>query len=179
MIAEVIDGDLHLSPRPAFEHAASATFLISDLNGFNRKPGGPSGPGGWWILFEPELHLGAGPDILVPDVAGFRRDRVPVLPRGPFSALPPDFICEVLSPRTASRDRVAKMRIYARERVGHLWLVDPAERTVEVYRLQADRWLLLQTVAGNQPARLEPFDALEVDLERWWGETPDPPELEK
>jgi Uma2 family endonuclease len=180
-IAEVIDGDFYLSPRPAFEHAASATFLISDLNGFNRKGGGPKGPGGWWILFEPELHLGAAgaPDILVPDVAGFRRERVPALPKGPFTVLPPDFVCEVLSPSTASRDRVGKMRIYAREGVGHLWLVDPTARTVESYRLQEGRWLLLQSVAGNRTARLEPFDALEMDLERWWGETPDPPELER
>lgn len=181
LIAEVIDGDLYLSPRPAIQHSAATTVLSSDLAGFHRKSGGPGGPGGWWILFEPELHLGPAehPDILVPDVAGFRREHLPTLPQAACFTLAPDFVCEVLSPRTASRDRVAKMRIYAREGVGHLWLVDPIERTVECYRLQGGHWLLLQTVAGNRTARLEPFEAVEVDLERWWGETPDPIDLEK
>jgi len=174
-IAEVLEGDLILNPRPRFEHSMVASCMNGDLSGpFHRKPGGPHGPGGWWILCEPELHLHG--DIVVPDVAGWRRERMVEAPKGPFTAIGPDWVCEVISPSTAGHDRIVKMRIYAREKVGHVWLVDPATRVIEVFRLQDGQWVLAQSAYGSNFARLEPFAAVELELSRWWGETPDPPQ---
>lgn len=111
----------------------------------------------------------------MPDAAGWRRERMAEAPRGPYATLSPDWVCEIVSPSTAEHDRVVEMRIYARESVGHVWLVDPAARTIEVFRRQAEEWILAQTVFGSAPARLEPFAEVELDLSRWWRETPDPP----
>ena len=132
VVAEVLNGDLYTSPRPAGPHAEAASVLGMDLGGaFHR---GRGGPGGWIILFEPELHLGR--DILVPDLAGWLRSRLPAVPPTPFLELAPDWACEVVSPGSERMDRERKLPIYARERVSHVWLVDPLERMVEVYRLE-------------------------------------------
>ena len=169
MVAELIEGELFTSPRPALPHANAASAIAGDLNGrFHRPPGSAAGPGGWWILVEPELHLGA--DVLVPDLAGWRRERLPVLPDAPALDLAPDWACEVVSPSTGAVDRTRKMPLYARERVGHLWLVDPLMRTIEVYFLEGGRWLVATTCAGAAPARIEPFDVVELDIARWWVE---------
>ena len=168
-IAELIGGELHVAPRPTLDHSAAATMASGQLSeAYDRRPGGPRGPGGWWIRFEPELHVGE--DVLVPDLAGWRRARLSSPPSGPFVATPPDFVAEVLSPSTAGRDRVVKMAIYARENVRHVWLIDPGARVVEVFRLEEGRWMLAAQAAGNTLARLEPFEAIELELERWWGE---------
>jgi len=164
LVAEIIDGELVTSPRPASPHALAATRIGTDLGGpFDRPPGGGL-PGGWWLLFEPELHLGE--DVIVPDFAGWRRDRMPVLPNVVGFTQPPDWVCEVVSPRTGAIDRGRKMRIYARERVGHLWMVDPLARTLEIYRLEADRWIVASTHAASERVRPEPFErpALVGDL---------------
>jgi Uma2 family endonuclease len=124
------------------------------------------GPGGWWILFEPELHL--GPDILVPDLAGWRRERLPVLRNVPYFELAPDWVCEVLSTTTARIDRVRKKPLYARERVSHLWLVDPVVRTLEVYRLDGGQWVDAGAYGGTESVRAEPFAAIEMDMGQWW-----------
>jgi len=166
LIAEIVDGELITSPRPAFPHAHAASAITQDLGPFARRPGGPGGPGGWWILFEPELHLGA--DILVPDVAGWRRERMPVLGNIPYCEQAPDWVCEVTSPNTGRLDRVRKMAIYAREQVSHLWLVDPLLRTLEVYRLEGQRWVVAGTHGDVEVVRAEPFEALELDISRWW-----------
>lgn len=166
LIAEIVDGELVTFPRPAFPHAQVTSAINQDLGPFSRRPGSPGGPGGWWILFEPELHLGA--DILVPDLAGWRRERMPVLEAGAYSELAPDWVCEVVSPATARVDRVRKMPIYARERVAHLWLVDPILRTLEVYRLEGQRWVVVSTYGGAESVRAEPFEAVELDMTRWW-----------
>lgn len=166
LIAEIVDGELITSPRPAYLHALAGTALTQDLNPFSRPPGGPHGPGGWWILYEPELHFGA--DILVPDLAGWRRERMPVLENVPYCELAPDWVCEVLSPSTGRLDRVRKMPIYARERVSHLWLVDPLMRTLEVYRLTGSQWAVMSTHDGAEAVRAEPFEAIELDISRWW-----------
>jgi Uma2 family endonuclease len=167
MVAEILDGELYATPRPAFPHARATSVMGSDLGGpFDRPPGGPGGPGGWWILDEPELHL--GPDVVVPDLAGWRRERVLRLPNVAFFDVAPDWACEVVSPTTAGADRVRKMRIYARESVGHLWLVEPLARTLEIYRLENGRWVVASTHGGSERVRAEPFEAVELELTRWW-----------
>jgi Uma2 family endonuclease len=165
-IAEIIDGELITSPRPASPHARAVSVISRDLDPFDRRPGSPGGPGGWWVLFEPELHLGA--DILVPDLAGWRRERMPVLENVPYFAQAPDWVCEVVSPSTGRLDRVLKMAIYAREQISHLWLVDPLLRTLEVYRLEGERWIVASTHGGTEGVRAEPFKAIELDMSRWW-----------
>lgn len=167
MVAEILEGELYATPRPASPHALAASALGSDLFGrFHRPRNGPDGPGGWWILFEPELHLGS--DVVVPDVAGWRRDTMPALPNVAAFTQAPDWICEVVSPRTAGIDRVRKMRIYARESVDHLWLVDALDKTLEVYRLESGRWVVASTHAGDEQVRAEPFEAVELQIVRWW-----------
>jgi Uma2 family endonuclease len=167
LIAEVIDGVLMMSPRPAFGHARASTLIGATLTTiFDRRSSDADGRDGWWILYEPELHLGE--DILVPDIAGWRRDRLPVLPRAPFGTLAPDWLCEVLSPGSVRTDRVRKMAIWAREGVRNVWLVDPDTRILEVYRLVSGLLALVAAFDGDSPARAEPFDAVELDLQSWW-----------
>lgn len=166
LVAEILDGELHTSPRPAPRHADASSGLGGALRGpFDR---GRGGPGGWRILFEPELHLGA--DICVPDLAGWRRERLPRLPDEAFFATAPDWICEVVSPGTAATDRVKKLAIYAREHVPNAWLVDPIARMLEVLRLESGRWSIVATHAGADTVRAEPFEALELDLTLLWEE---------
>jgi Uma2 family endonuclease len=169
VVGEIIDGELFVSPRPAPRHASAHSAIGADLNGsFHRPPGGPKGPGGWWILDEPELHLHG--DVLVPDVAGWRRERMPKLPSKAAFELPPDWVCEVLSPSTMRIDRAKKLRVYAREGVAWCWLVDPIARTLEVYFLDEKKWVVLAVHDGDEPRRVEPFEAIELELARWWPE---------
>lgn len=171
MVAEIIDGDLYASPRPASPHAVAASAIGGDLNGaFHHPPGGAGRPGGWWILDEPELHFGH--DVLVPDLAGWRRARMPVLQNVPAFTLAPDWVCEVVSPTTGAIDRGRKMRIYARERVAHLWIVDPLACTLEVYRLEDERWVVAAAHGGAESVLAEPFHAIAIDLGRWWLSVP-------
>ncbi len=165
LVAEILDGELHTSPRPTPRHALASTGLTGDLLGpFDR---GRGGPGGWWILAEPELHL--GDDVVVPDVAGWRRTRLLEMPAEAFFTLAPDWVCETVSPSTERIDRGKKLAIYAREGVAHLWLLNPIAETLEAYRLEQGRWLLLVTNVGDVAARVEPFDAVELELWRLWG----------
>jgi Uma2 family endonuclease len=164
VVAEIMFGVLHTHPRPAGPHAKAASVLGMDLGGpFDR---GRGGPGGWIVLDEPELHL--GDDIVVPDLAGWRRERMPDVTTAAYFTLAPDWICEVLSRSTQAVDRADKMAIYARERVPHAWLVDPIARTLEVYRLQATEWLRLGTWRDDAVVRAEPFDAIELELGALW-----------
>lgn len=168
-VAEIIDGELIVSPRPATPHAHVRTALGSELWGsFSGPPGSPNRPGGWWVLFEPELHF--GDDVLVPDLAAWRRDHMATLPNAAFISQAPDWICEVISPSTGRIDRARKMRIYAREGVAHLWIVEPLARTLEVYRLDDTerRWVVVENFGGDDVARAEPFGAIALDLARWW-----------
>ena len=166
LVAEIIEGELVTSPRPAVPHARAAWVLAQDVGPFDRDPGSPAAPGGWWILFEPELHLDE--DVLVPDLAGWLRARMPALPNAAAMSQAPDWLCEVISPATGAIDRGRKMRIYARHAVGHLWIVDPLMRTLEVYRLEGGRWAVASTHGGQEVVRAEPFDAIEIDIGRWW-----------
>ena len=170
MTAEVLDGELHLMPRPARKHLRSASGLGAIL--YMSFDAGVNGPGGWTILDEPELHLGPEPDILVPDLAGWREGR---LVEGesddpPFIAVVPDWVCEILSPGTARVDRLKKMRIFARERVPHVWLADPRERIVEVYRYAAPSYTLVGAFGGDEALTAEPFDAITITPAILWGE---------
>ena len=131
-VAEIIDGLLHTHPRPAPPHTLASSALGNDLG--NPFQFGRGGPGGWWILDEPELHLGE--DILVPDLAGWRRERMPEQPDTPYFTLAPDWACEVLSASTRRLDLQGKRPVYARGGVAYRWLVDPTDRTLEAFELR-------------------------------------------
>ena len=164
MVAEVVYGALYTHPRPAMPHAWASSGLGSKLGEpFNF---GRGGPGGWWIVDEPEVHL--GDDIVVPDLAGWRRTRMPEFPDTAYCTLAPDWACEVLSPSTRALDRGAKQSIYAREGVGHLWFVDPDAQTLEAFELRNGRWSLLNRLSGNASVSLPPFEAIRFNLGDLW-----------
>ena len=129
---------------------------------------GDDGPGGWWIIDEPELHLGE--DIVVPDLAGWRRETMPEYPDAAYCTIAPDWVCEVLSPSTRRLDQIEKRDLYAREGVGYLWFVDPDARTLEAFALPEGQWLLLATLADDAPVSLPPFDAITFPLDALWPE---------
>src|SRR6516162_10006953 len=134
-VAEILEGELYATPRPAMPHAVAASALGSELGGPFQQ--GRGGPGGWWILDEPELHLGS--DVIVADLAGWRRSRVP------------------------------KLTAYSRERVAHVWFINPRSQTLEVLRLEGARWTVVATHDGDVSVTVEPFDAVPLDLYRLWG----------
>lgn len=165
VVGEIVDGELHVSPRPAPRHALAASVLGHELGPpFGR---GRGGPGGWVILDEPELHLGG--DVLVPDLAGWRRERMPEVPVDlPYFVLAPDWLAEVLSPSTAAHDRKRKLAAYAREQVRYVWFVDPEARLLEVLRLDGETYRLVAAFDGDAAVRAEPFDAVDLDLGALW-----------
>ncbi len=166
LVAEIISGRLITHPRPAPRHARASSSLGDELlSPFDK---GRGGPGGWWILDEPELHLAA--DVFVPDLAGWKRERMPALPDIAWFELAPDWICEVLSPSTARMDRVVKLPRYANAGVGHIWLIDPDIRILEVYENQNGKWLLLSAHENNECIRVAPFDAIEFELSVLWAD---------
>ena len=169
LVAEIVDGELHASPKPAPPHVIAGSSIGGLL--LNPYSFGRGGPGGWWILDEPELHLGA--DVLVPDLAGWRKTRMPHRPDTAYFPLAPDWVCEILSPSTAVVDRVKKLAIYAREGVASAWLIDPALQTLEVLRLEGGRWVLLGTHEDGEVVRAEPFIELGLELRLLWAEPED------
>ena len=164
IIGQIIHGQLITQPRPAPKHSLASSSLGDELVSPFQK--GRGGPGGWWILDEPELHL--GPHVLVPDLAGWRRERMPELPETAYFTLPPDWSCEVLSPGTARVDRAEKMPIYAAQGVPFLWLIDPTLRTLEVFALCEGRWLLEHIYQDDEEVRAVPFDAIAFVLAGLW-----------
>lgn len=126
------------------------------------------GPGGWIILFEPELHLAE--DVLVPDLAGWRRERLPTVPAEPFATVSPDWVCEILSPSTAKIDRAEKLPAYARHSVSHVWLLDPLQRTLEAFRLGDAHYVLLGVHADEQTVNVPPFERLDLKLAAIWAD---------
>ena len=166
VIVEVLAGVLHTQPRPALLHSQAASALGAELvTAFQR---GKGGPGGWIVLDKPEIHLGTTPDILVPHLGGWRRSTLPAVPDAAYTTVRPDWVCEVLSPSTRGRDRVIKMKIYARERVPFLWMVDPDAQTLEVFRLDGEVYRWVQSHAGDERVRVEPFEAVELELAALW-----------
>ena len=163
-VAEIVGGTLYTNPRPALPHALATSSLGVELGGrFGR---GRGGPGGWWIIDEPELHF--GDEILVPDLAGWRLERMPKLPDAAFVTLAPDWVCEVLSTSTRKLDLCGKRPIYAREGVGHLWLVDPVNRTLEAFELRDREWALIASAQDNDPISIRPFEAVTFGLGGLW-----------
>lgn len=164
VVAELIDGTLYTTPRPSPPHALAAGRLLADLDGpFGR---GKGGPGGWVLLIEPELHIVG--QVMVPDIAGWRRERMSELPAGTAIELRPDWVCEVASPSTAALDRKVKMPKYAQAGVSHLWLVDPLAQLLLVFRLDAGAWREVGVYSEDDRVRAEPFEALEIDLAELW-----------
>jgi Uma2 family endonuclease len=169
VVAEILDGELFTMPRPRPRHARGAGRLLRSLAPFDDDDGTP---GGWVILIEPELRLGPLPDIVDPDLAGWRREHFPenafAEDAPAYLTTSPDWVCEVLSDSTESLDRGRKMRIYRREGVRHVWLLDPRVSMLEVWRLDDRRWREVDTWEGDVRVRAEPFESVEIDLGRLW-----------
>lgn len=165
LVAEIIHGTLHTHSWGAPRHALARSALGGALG----RPFhmGKGGPGGWWIIDGPELHFGE--QVLVPDIAGWRRKRVPELPDTAYSTLAPDWVCEVLSPPTRRIDLIEKRPIYAGEGVAHLWFIEPADRTLEVFELRSGQWALIAAVKDDEPVAVRPFDAVTFCLGDLWG----------
>jgi Uma2 family endonuclease len=165
LVAEIVDDELYLSPRPASPHAVASSALTIEIGG-EFGHGRAGNRGGWVILMEPELHIVG--QIMVPDLAGWRRERMPEVPSTAYFTLSPDWLCEVVSPSTGALDRAKKLPHYARAGVGHVWLVDPTPKTLEIYRLDGGGWRLEATHEGDTTVNAPPFDAAALDLTRLW-----------
>lgn len=161
LVAEIIDGVLETHPRPRPRHGSVAGELAAELIPPFRR--GRGGPGGWIFVIEPELHLGT--QVIVPDLAGWRRARLPTEPETAYIETPPDWVCEILSPSTTRIDRGPKRRIYAEAGVGHLWLLDPAAGLLESFTLIGSAWRLDGTVQRGETVALPPFDAAPFPLD--------------
>lgn len=179
MVGEIIAGELHAQPRPAAPHALASSGLGADLHGAFQR--GWGGPGGWWIIDESELHFVRDTEVLVPDIAGWRRERMPRMPWDQRFEVVPDWVCEILSPSTARKDRVIKMPVYARYGVAYLWLVDPTARTLESFALEGSRWVVTGQFKDDDLVAIPPFEALSLELGTLWvphSETADPNQTE-
>lgn len=172
VVGEILDGELIVSPRPRVRHAFSTVGLtIAIVPPFQQ---GTGGPGGWWFLAEPEIQL--HDDTLVPDLAGWRRSRLPAIPDVLYLELAPDWVCEVLSPSTERHYRGRKLRIYAREGVGHVWFLNPSTQTLEIFRLAGRTWQLVDVHSGDASVIAEPFEAISLPLSSLWAPSePAPP----
>jgi len=162
VVGEIIMGDLHMSPRPALKHGNASSSLLHELMGPYHK--GKGGPGGWIIMREPEIHLAE--NIIVPDIGGWKRDRIPEITNETFFSVAPDWVCEVLSPSTAGFDRVKKMPLYLEQKVKHIWLIDPLLKTLEVFENNESSWVLIKTFMNTDKVRVVPF--IEIDLSMLW-----------
>ena len=166
LTGEIIGGALYTHPRPSGPHASASSVLGMDVgSAFHR---GRGGPGGWWILFEPEIHFVRDTEVLVPDLAGWRRERMPSIPKDHRFEVVPDWVCEVLSPSTLSKDRVLKMRVYARYGVAFLWLADPLARSLEAYALDDGRWTVTGLYREQDAVAAAPFEAMTLALGDLW-----------
>jgi len=163
---EILNGQLHTHPRPSGAHVNVGSMLGAELIGPFRK--GNEGPGGWWIIDEPEIHFVRNVEVAVPDLAGWRRERMPYFPEDQRFEVVPDWICEILSPSTAGRDREIKMPLYAYYEVRYIWLIDPAKRTLEAYRFEAGTWIETGRFADADRVTAPPFEAVSLDLEIFW-----------
>jgi Uma2 family endonuclease len=173
LVAQILDGELVTMPRPRPRHARAGVRMLRALGGFDEEGGGRGGAGGWVLLYEPELHLGPRPDKVVPDLAGWRRARFPAAELDASDdaaiAVAPDWVCEILSDGTEAIDRgKKKRRIYRREGVGHLWYVDPRDRSLEIWELVDGRWVEVDTFEGEGRVHGRPFESVELNLDALW-----------
>ncbi len=171
--AELVDGEILMSPQPKIRHICVTTVLGGELSFRFGRAGGPtsSGPGGWWVFDEPECHLELDQLVFVPDIAGWRRERIPVLPSNTHKmTVVPDWICEVLSPSTSSRDSIVKMPCYLAAGVKWAWIIDPANQRLDVFRAGEGKWEPVLGLEGDATGALPPFDAVELDLAPWWAD---------
>ena len=168
LTGEIINGQLYAQPRPAGPHAQAGSGLGMDIGSAYQR--GRGGPGGWWILDEPEIHFIRDTEVVVPDLAGWRRERMPHLPRDHRFEVTPDWVCEILSPSTAKTDRVVKMPVYARYGVPYLWLVDPLAHTLEAFALCDGRWTIIGLFQDQDNVTVEPFTAIALELGGLWAD---------
>jgi Uma2 family endonuclease len=166
---EILDGQLYVHPRPVARHIGAATRLDRIIARHFDFDDDGEGPGGWWIFPEPELHFIPNTEVDVPDLAGWRRERMPTWPQGHRFTVVPDWVCEVLSRSTASTDREIKMPIYAQFGVAYAWLIDPRANTLEAYALEAGAWREIGRFAGAAQVSVAPFDAITINLGSLWG----------
>jgi Uma2 family endonuclease len=165
-VGEIIGGQLHTQPRPAGRHGvAEASLVATLLPPFQR---GKDGPGGWWILMEPEVHFVRDTEVVVPDLAGWRRERMPLIPEDHRFEVAPDWVCEILSPAKVKKDRILKLPLYARYGVAHAWLLDPVARTLEAFALHAGVWTLIGGLKDEDTVCLPPFAAVGFSLGELW-----------
>ncbi|MEW6267543.1 MAG: Uma2 family endonuclease [Thermodesulfobacteriota bacterium] len=168
MTGEIIEGELFALPRPGYKHSTTASVLGSEIIPPYRFGKG-GGPGGWIITIEPEVMFGE--NLLVPDLAGWKKERLPEPPKDNWTMVSPDWVCEILSPSTFRIDRVRKMPIYAAHVVPYLWLIDPVAKLLETFKLKDGAWMVLGNYAENDKVRVEPFQEVEIDLANlWWGD---------
>ncbi|MDR3568199.1 MAG: Uma2 family endonuclease [Syntrophobacteraceae bacterium] len=174
MTGEIIDGELIVTPRPSRKHTLAASVLASEIiPPYYLGQGG--GPGGWIIIVEPEIGLEE--HTMVPDLAGWKKERFPVAEDHNWISVAPDWICEILSPNTFRTDKIKKMPIYAHHGVGHIWLIDPDAKTMDAFRLESGRWSLLASFSESDEVRVEPFQEIEISLEDLWVQSFQPPSL--
>ncbi len=164
VVGEIIDGVLYTFPRPRSEHRFVETMLATALGKFQH---GRGASGGWWIIVEPGLELQGSPEV-VPDLAGWRIEHLPVPPAHESIRIVPDWICEILSPSTRGHDQLVKRRFYARVGVSYLWFIDPDACTLSVCRLVDGHWLELGVHGRDERVQAEPFDSVELNMADWW-----------
>ena len=169
---EVIGGELMRKADPSAEHGDAQLGLGSLLRGpFHRRPGGPEGPGGWWLLSEVDIELTAH-DVVRPDLSGWRRDRVLERPKGRPIRVRPDWLCEILSKSNATTDLVDKLAVYWKAEVPHYWIVDPETETLTVHRWTRDGYLIALRESREATVRAEPFEAIELRVALLFGDDP-------
>jgi len=166
VVGQILNGELVVSPRPAPKHSIASSGLGGKL--FDPYQSGKGGPGGWWILDEAEVHLDG--HVFVPDLAGWKKERVPKLPEAAYFEISPDWVCEVVSPSSGRHDRVTKMNLYAQFNIPYYWLIDPQNRTLEVFALEGERWILNSSFGKDDKVSAQPFDAIEFDLGDLWAD---------
>ena len=169
VVGEILFGRLVTHPRPAPRHVHAASSLGAELVGPFQK--GRGGPGGWYILDEPEIHLRG--HVIVPDIAGWQKTTMSRLPETAAFHISPDWVCAFLSPPTQRHDKGDKRAIYAQLGVQHLWYVDPVSRMLEVFRLSGSDWIVSGTFFESDPVSAPPFEAITFSLGELW----DDPEL--
>jgi Uma2 family endonuclease len=167
LTGEIIHGQLRAQPRPAWPHNLAGSRLGADMEGPYGR--GRGGPGGWWIIDEPEVHFILDTEVAVPDIAGWRKEHMPSPPEGHKVQVIPDWICEIFSPATKSTDREEKMPLYAYSGVQFAWLVDPRTHTLEAYELIDAKWRPFGIFRDDDSVAVAPFDAIDIRRVDRWG----------